>query len=80
MSDHLHDSEPFHIGIMEEWCTGILVYCYIGEILGIGEALRSGWVRVHPLLWSSYYFKVRSPFLFKSMIYQMEEILFSPKN
>ena len=80
LSDHLHDSEPFHIGIMEEWCSGILVYCYIGEILGIGEAgwggWWSGWVRVHPLLWSSYQLKVRSPFLFKSMIYQKQEILF----
>ena len=68
---------------MEEWCSGILVYCYIGEILGIGEAgwggWWSGWVRVHPLLWSSYYFKVRSPFLFKSMIYQKQEILFFAK-
>ena len=40
MRDHLHDSEPFHIGIMEEWCSGILVYWCIGEILGIGEALH----------------------------------------
>ena len=27
---------------MEEWCSGLLVYWYIGEILGIGEHFEVG--------------------------------------